>query len=89
MEFLARDPRTIFLGQAVACPGTAMSNTLKNVSRDKLLELPVTEEMQMGMSTGLALGGQVPVELQETVPLKPAGGPPHKTVSQPKQRRDF
>jgi pyruvate/2-oxoglutarate/acetoin dehydrogenase E1 component len=61
MEFLARDPRTIFLGQAVACPGTAMSNTLKNVSRDKLLELPVTEEMQMGMSTGLALGGQVPV----------------------------
>jgi cell division protein FtsQ len=37
----------------------------------------------------LALGGQVPVELQETVPLKPAGGPPHKTVSQPKQRRDF
>ena len=63
MEFLARDPRTIFLGQAVACPGTAMSNTLKNVSRDKLLELPVTEEMQMGMSNGLALGGHVPVSI--------------------------
>jgi hypothetical protein len=28
MEFLARDPRTLFLGQAVACAGTAMSNTL-------------------------------------------------------------
>ena len=40
-----------------------MSNTLKNVSRDKLLELPVTEEMQMGMSTGLALGGHVPVSI--------------------------
>jgi pyruvate/2-oxoglutarate/acetoin dehydrogenase E1 component len=63
MEFLARDERTIFLGQAVACPGTAMSNTLKNVARDKLLELPVTEEMQMGMSTGLALGGHVPVSI--------------------------
>ncbi len=63
MEFLARDPRTIFLGQAVACPGTAMSNTLKNVSRDRLLELPVTEEMQMGMSNGLALGGHVPVSI--------------------------
>lgn len=61
MEFLSRDPRTIFLGQAVACPGTIMSNTLKNVSRGKLLELPVTEEMQMGMSTGLALAGHVPV----------------------------
>ena len=63
MEFLARDPRTIFLGQAVGCPGTAMSNTLKNVSRDKLLELPVTEEMQMGISNGLALGGHVPVSI--------------------------
>ena len=63
MEFLGRDERTIFLGQAVACPGTAMSNTLKNISRDKLLELPVTEEMQMGMSTGLALGGHVPASV--------------------------
>jgi pyruvate/2-oxoglutarate/acetoin dehydrogenase E1 component len=61
MEMLARDERTVFLGQAVACAGTAMSNTLKNVPREKLIELPVTEEMQMGMSTGLALGGHVPV----------------------------
>jgi pyruvate/2-oxoglutarate/acetoin dehydrogenase E1 component len=63
MEFLARDDRTMFLGQAVACAGTAMTNTLKNVSREKLLELPVTEELQMGMSTGLALTGLVPVSL--------------------------
>ncbi len=63
MEFLAHDPRTMFLGQAVACPGTAMTNTLKNVAREKLLELPVTEEMQMGMSTGLALTGLVPVSI--------------------------
>ena len=51
MEWLARDPRVMFLGQAVGCPGTAMTNTLKNVARDKLLELPVAEEMQMGMAT--------------------------------------
>jgi len=63
MEFLARDPRTMFLGQAVACPGTAMTNTLKNVPREKLLELPVTEDLQMGMSTGLALTGLVPVSI--------------------------
>jgi pyruvate/2-oxoglutarate/acetoin dehydrogenase E1 component len=61
MEYLACDRRTIFLGQAVACPGTAMTNTLKKVPPEKLLELPVAEEMQMGMSTGLALVGQVPV----------------------------
>jgi len=63
MEFLARDPRTMFLGQAVACAGTAMTNTLKNVDRAKLLELPVTEDLQMGMSTGLALTGVVPVSI--------------------------
>lgn len=63
MEYLARDPRTMFLGQAVACPGTAMTNTLKNVAREKLLELPVTEDLQMGMSTGLALTGIVPVSI--------------------------
>ena len=63
MEFLARDEKTIFLGQAVACPGTAMSNTLKNIAKEKLLELPVSEELQMGMSTGMALTGLVPVSI--------------------------
>lgn len=63
MELLAQDKRTLFLGQAVACPGTAMTNTLKNVAREKLLELPVAEEMQMGMSIGLALQGHVPVSI--------------------------
>lgn len=63
MDYLARNPRVMFLGQAVACPGTAMTNTLKNVPRERLLELPVAEEMQMGMSTGLALTGLVPVSI--------------------------
>ena len=63
MEFLAQDPRTLFLGQAVACPGTAMSNTLKDVAPAKLLELPVCEELQMGMTNGLALAGMVPVSI--------------------------
>ena len=63
MEFLAQDPRTVFIGQAVAVPGTAMTNTLKDVPREKLIELPVAEEMQMGMTLGLALGGAVPVSI--------------------------
>jgi pyruvate/2-oxoglutarate/acetoin dehydrogenase E1 component len=63
MEMLGRDPRTIFMGQAVACAGTGMTNTLKNVPREKLLELPVAEEMQMGMSTGMALTGLVPISI--------------------------
>lgn len=63
MDFLAQDPRTVFIGQAVAVPGTAMTNTLKEVPRDKLLELPVAEEMQMGMTLGMALQGAVPVSI--------------------------
>lgn len=63
MNFLASDPRTIFIGQAVAVPGTAMTNTLNDVPRDRLIELPVAEEMQMGMTTGLALTGLVPVSI--------------------------
>ena len=63
MNFLAKDKRTIFIGQAVEYPGTAMSNTLKNVPKDKLYELPVAEEMQMGITTGLALNNIVPVSI--------------------------
>jgi len=63
MSFLAADPRTVFIGQAVAVPGTAMKNTPKDVPRDRLIELPVAEEMQMGMTTGMALTGLVPVSL--------------------------
>lgn len=63
MEYLAADPRVVFMGQAVAVPGTAMSNTLKGVDPSKLIELPVAEEMQMGMTTGMALAGQVPVSI--------------------------
>tara|TARA_B100001123_G_scaffold334627_1_gene377955 strand:+ start:256 stop:762 length:507 start_codon:yes stop_codon:yes gene_type:complete len=63
MDFLAKDKRIIFLGQAVAYPGTGMTNTLKNVSKEKLYELPVAEEMQMGLTIGLALNNFVPVSI--------------------------
>jgi pyruvate/2-oxoglutarate/acetoin dehydrogenase E1 component len=63
MEFLATDPRTVFIGQAVAVPGTAMSNTLRDISAERLLELPVAEEMQMGMASGMALNGMIPVSI--------------------------
>lgn len=63
MTILGRDERTIFLGQAVSYPGTAMSGTLKTVPAGKKLEMPVAEEMQMGMSLGLALTGKIPVSI--------------------------
>ncbi len=61
MEWLAEKEDTLFLGQAVEYPGTALTNTITNVDKSKLLEMPVNEEMQMGMTLGMALNGTVPV----------------------------
>lgn len=63
MTYLGEKQDTIFLGQAVAYKGTGMTNTLKQVSRDKLLEMPVNEEMQMGITNGLAINGMVPISI--------------------------
>ena len=63
MEYLGEQPDTVFIGQAVAYKGTAMTNTLKDVDRDRLIEMPVDEEMQMGIATGIAVGGSVPVSI--------------------------
>ena len=63
MEELAWDPRTIFLGQAVAAQGTYMSATFDDVPLEKRIELPVAEELQLGMSIGMALAGYVPVSV--------------------------
>ena len=63
MEYLSENEKTIFLGQAVSVAGTAMSNTLKDIKKDKLLELPVFEEMQMGVSIGMALNNKIPISI--------------------------
>ena len=63
MDWLAEDKRVMFLGQAVVDKGTGMTTTLQNVDLSQRLELPVVEEMQMGLSIGLALAGFVPVTI--------------------------
>lgn len=61
MEWLGQKPDTLFLGQSVQYAGTAMTNTIKNVPIEKLWEMPVTEDMQMGMTVGMALNGTIPI----------------------------
>lgn len=63
MQELALDQRVVFLGQGVRDAGTFMSTTLTEVSLEKRMELPVVEELQMGMSIGMALAGYVPVSI--------------------------
>ncbi|MBF0619947.1 MAG: hypothetical protein HQL19_07255 [Candidatus Omnitrophica bacterium] len=63
MEWLATDPRTVFIGQTAAVPGTFMYQTLRDLPKDKALELPVNESFQMQFTLGLALAGYVPVSV--------------------------
>ena len=63
MNYLAANEKTVFVGQAVEVPGTAMFNTLEGINPKKLIELPVAEEMQMGMSLGMGLNNMIPVSI--------------------------
>ena len=63
MEWLATQPKTLFVGQTVAGPGTFMFSTLKEVSSEKTLEMPINESFQMQFTIGLALAGYVPISV--------------------------
>lgn len=61
MRALGAMPTTIFMGQGVAVPGTTMSDTFNEVPQFKKLEMPVAEDMQMGMAIGMSLEGLLPI----------------------------
>lgn len=63
MQEVAQNARAVFLGQGVRAPGTFMSTTLTHVPMAQRIELPVAEELQLGMSIGMALTGYVPVSV--------------------------
>ena len=63
MDFLGSPTNTVFMGQSVEVAGTAMRNTLVNVDSAKLIELPVEEDFQLGLSIGIALTGFVPISI--------------------------
>jgi pyruvate/2-oxoglutarate/acetoin dehydrogenase E1 component len=61
MTTLAQDENTIFIGQQIVYAGNPMSTTLGNVPKEKMIEVPVMEETQMGMTLGLAITGKTVV----------------------------
>jgi len=58
MTYLGQQQDTVFIGQQVLWQGNPMSTTLVEVPKDKLIELPVMEESQMGISLGMAMAGK-------------------------------
>ena len=63
MTDLGCKKNTLFLGQATLFSGHSISGTLEGVPKEKLIELPVMEEAQMGICTGLSLEGYVPISI--------------------------
>ena len=55
MNYLSEKQDTIFVGQQTAYAGNPMSTTILDVPKEKMIETPVFEEVQMGMSTGLGM----------------------------------
>jgi len=58
MTLLGQREDTIFIGQQIIWPGNPMSSTLNGVSKNKMIEVPVMEDSQMGMSLGMAMTGK-------------------------------
>lgn len=61
MLLLAAQPRSIFIGQSVAYEGTSMFRDLEGVPPEQRIEFPVAEELQLGVASGLALQGFLPI----------------------------
>jgi len=63
MEWVAAQPKTLFVGQTVSDPGTFMYQTLRDLPKDKGLEMPINESFQMQFTLGLALEGYLPISV--------------------------
>ncbi len=62
MRMLA-EAGAVFVGQNVVYGGVSMFDDLNGVPMEKRIELPVMEDMQMGICTGLAIQGFLPVSI--------------------------
>jgi len=61
MKMLGEDERTLFIGQSVKYTGTGLFWTLREVLDEKRIELPIMEDVQLGMCIGLSLEGYIPI----------------------------
>jgi pyruvate/2-oxoglutarate/acetoin dehydrogenase E1 component len=61
MAWLSQQPDAMFIGQGVGTAGTTLTDTLRDVPAEKLLEFPVAEDLQMGAAIGMAIEGLLPV----------------------------
>lgn len=63
MLLLASHSSSIFIGQNVLYDGNIMFHHLEGIDTTKRIELPVCEELQLGISIGLSLQGFLPISI--------------------------
>ena len=57
-KVLAELNDSVFIGQQIVYRGNPMSTTLDDVPKEKMIEVPVMEETQMGITLGMAMTGK-------------------------------
>ena len=60
MKELSKDDRVRFIGYNTTC-GPRMNKTLDGISKSKCIEMPVAENLIMGIAMGMSLAGYRPV----------------------------
>jgi len=86
---------TIFLGQSLEYGGIAMAHTFDKIPLEKKVEMPVAENLQLGISIGMSLNGFVPISImtdgqfQPKVIIRVAFGATHPVNPQEQHLGDF
>ena len=57
MKLCMDDSNMIFIGQQIVFYGNPMSKTIEGLPKERMIETPVMEETQMGMTLGLGMNG--------------------------------
>jgi len=68
---LSEIPNSIFIGQQVGFKVDDFYGTLKDIPAEKRLEMPITEELQLGMSLGLSLENYLPISIFQRMDFLP------------------
>jgi len=59
--YLSQQPKAMFVGQSVRYPGTGLYDSLAHIPDELKYEFPIAENLQLGVCTGLALKGFLPI----------------------------
>jgi len=63
MNWLAKQPDVVFVGQNICYPQNHIYDSLTEVPAEKKIEFPVAENFQLGFSIGLALTGKTVISI--------------------------